>query len=316
MTSPRIGITFGDPGGIGPEIVLKSIFSGNLNTRYQYIIYGSKEIFDRDQAALKLKGTPPVECEYVDIPCRIDHLLEGTSVEENGRVSFEAFNQAVNAAREGRLDGVVTAPVSKHSWNIAGIKWAGHTEFLNSLYPGIIMSFWSENLRVALFTHHVPLSEAVNRVNRMDLEQFICRLHDFLGEVDSTPYIFLISGLNPHAGESGLLGSEEEEAIKPAVEAVRASGISVEGPFPPDIVFRKAFGKHDRFVVALYHDQGLIPFKLDAFDSGVNATLGLPFVRTSPDHGTAFDIAGSLTANPESMIRAIKLADGFISSQA
>ncbi|MFC2157775.1 4-hydroxythreonine-4-phosphate dehydrogenase PdxA [Acidobacteriota bacterium] len=316
MTPPRIGITFGDPGGIGPEIVLKSIFSGNLNTRNRYVIFGSEEIFDRCFAALKLNRTPPVECEYIHVSCQTSHLVEGASGEENGRVSFEAFNQAVNAARRGRLDAVVTAPVSKHSWNMAGIKWAGHTEFLNSLYPGIIMSFWSENLRVALFSHHIPLSEAVKRVNRVDLEQFIRRLHGFIGEVDSTPYTYLISGLNPHAGESGLLGCEEEDAITPAVEAVRTSGISIEGPYPPDIVFRKALAKHDRFVVALYHDQGLIPFKLDAFDSGVNATLGLPFVRTSPDHGTAFDIAGSSSANPESMIQAIKLADGFISSQA
>ena len=315
MTLSRIGVTLGDPGGIGPEIVLRSLYSGSLPAERQYVIFGPEELLTRQGKALGIGGKPAVEFDVNEIDCEISRIKWGGSGEENGRVSYESFSKAVEAARRGDLDAVVTAPVSKYSWSLAGIKWAGHTEYLDALYPGSIMSFWSDNLRVALFSHHVPLSEAVKRIKRGDLERFLLHLHDCLHRLGLDGVTLLVSGLNPHAGESGLLGREEEEEIQPALGAVRRRGIEAEGPFPPDVVFRMAYGRSDRMVVALYHDQGLIPFKLDAFDSGVNATLGLPFVRTSPDHGTAFDIAGASTASPESLIRAVQLAEGFIPRQ-
>jgi 4-hydroxythreonine-4-phosphate dehydrogenase len=173
------------------------------------------------------------------------------------------------------------------------------------------MTFWSDRLKVALFSHHRPLSEAVAAVRKDALLAFFRTLHRALGRVPGGPFRLLAAGLNPHAGEDGTLGREEIGEIGPAVAAAAAEGIPVSGPFPPDAVFLKALGKADAVVAALYHDQGLIAFKMAAFATGVNATLGLPFVRTSPDHGTAFDIAGRGVADPRSMGEAVRLAAAF-----
>ncbi|MCK7500489.1 MAG: 4-hydroxythreonine-4-phosphate dehydrogenase PdxA [Comamonadaceae bacterium] len=187
----------------------------------------------------------------------------------------------------------------------------GHTDYLAALYPGIVMTFWSDRLKVALLSHHRPLREAVAAVRRDALLALFRSLHASLGKLPGRPYRLLAAGLNPHAGEAGHLGREEEDEIRPAVAAAAAEGIPVTGPFPPDTVFRDALGRKDAVVVALYHDQGLIPFKLEAFATGVNATLGLPFARTSPDHGTAFDIAGKGVADARSMEEAVRLAAVF-----
>ncbi len=176
------------------------------------------------------------------------------------------------------------------------------------------MSFWSPRLRVALLTHHLPLAEALGRVRREALLDFFRSLHRSLAALEGGPVELLVPGLNPHAGEGGLLGREEETEIRPAVEAARAEGIGISGPYPPDTVFRRALDRPGTLVAALYHDQGLIPFKLEGFEAGVNATLGLPFARTSPDHGTAFDIAGTGSADPRSMIEAVRLAVRFSAS--
>ncbi|HSA96549.1 MAG TPA: 4-hydroxythreonine-4-phosphate dehydrogenase PdxA, partial [Acidobacteriota bacterium] len=218
---------------------------------------------------------------------------------------------AVAEARSGRLQAIVTAPVSKAAWALAGLPYRGHTDYLAALYPGAVMTFWSERLRVALFSHHQPLKEAVAEVRKERLLEFFRSLDRGLRRVPGGPYRLLVAGLNPHAGEDGGLGREEIEEIGPAVREAAAEGIPASGPFPPDVVFRKALGQPDAVVAALYHDQGLIAFKLEAFATGVNATLGLPFVRTSPDHGTAFDIAGRGLADPRSMGEAIRLAAAF-----
>jgi 4-hydroxy-L-threonine phosphate dehydrogenase PdxA len=198
--------------------------------------------------------------------------------------------------------------LSKLSWSLGGIPYHGHTEFLETIYPGAIMSFWSEKLVVALFSHHLPLKEALLRLDKDALVRFIATLRQGVEKARPGRHHYLVAGLNPHAGENGLLGREEIEIIAPAVEEARTAGADISGPHPPDVVFRMAYGRPRRIVIALYHDQGLIPFKLEAFDTGVNATLGLPFVRTSPDHGTAFDIAGKNLANPQSAAEAIRLA--------
>jgi 4-hydroxythreonine-4-phosphate dehydrogenase len=176
------------------------------------------------------------------------------------------------------------------------------------------MSFWSDRLRVALLSHHLPLAEALGLVRKDVLLDFFRALNQGVRGIKDGPREFLVPGLNPHAGEEGLLGEEEEREIRPAVEIARNEGIHISGPFPPDTVFRRAIGRPEVLVAALFHDQGLIPFKLEAFEAGASATLGLPFVRTSPDHGTAFDIAGKGMANPESMIEALRLAGRFISN--
>jgi 4-hydroxythreonine-4-phosphate dehydrogenase len=173
------------------------------------------------------------------------------------------------------------------------------------------MAFWSEKLKVALFTHHLPLKSALRRVKKKQLQEFFAFIHRIFERGMPGKYDFLVAGLNPHAGEAGLLGREEEEEIIPAIRSSQKKGLRISGPFPPDVVFRKALGQADKIVISLYHDQGLIAFKLVAFDTGVNVTLGMPYIRTSPDHGTAFDIAGKGIANPQSMIESIKLAYGL-----
>jgi 4-hydroxythreonine-4-phosphate dehydrogenase len=173
------------------------------------------------------------------------------------------------------------------------------------------MTFWSDRLKVALLSHHRPLLDAVASVRKDALLGLFRTLHAALDRLPGRPYRLLAAGLNPHAGEEGYLGREEIDEIRPAVEAAAAEGIPVTGPYPPDTVFLKARGQRDAVVVALYHDQGLIAFKLEAFATGVNATLGLPFPRTSPDHGTAFDIAGKGVADARSMEEAIRLAAAF-----
>jgi 4-hydroxythreonine-4-phosphate dehydrogenase len=322
---PRVGITLGDPGGIGPEVVLKALTQGESLPPAEYILFGSARILDRESKALGLSpairsrttapsGEPGLFLEPVDpapdAALRGDMRgdIRGRPDAANGAASFLAFETAVARARAGLLEAVVTGPISKTSWSLAGVKARGHTEYLETYYPDAIMCFWSASLRVALFSHHIPLREALARVRKDGLEAFLRRLEQGLRRLEPGHFELFVAGLNPHAGEGGLMGREEETEVEPAIRAARAAGVPANGPFPPDTVFRQVVGRPDRVAVALYHDQGLIAFKLSAFEAGVNLTLGLPFVRTSPAHGTAFDIAGRGTADPRSMVEAIRLA--------
>lgn len=223
-------------------------------------------------------------------------------------------------ALKKRVAALVTGPISKEKWLKAGIKYRGHTEYLTKT-AGIkdySMFFWSEDLKVSLFTIHVPLKKVFNYIKKREIVHFISFLDRNLQNLFKKKFTFLISGLNPHAGEGGFLGKEETDEIIPALEILKEecseSGkeMNIKGPFPPDTVFLKAREIKDSVVVSWYHDQGLIPFKLLNIHSGVNLTLGLPYVRTSPDHGTAYDIAGKDIANPSSMTEAIKLAENLV----
>jgi 4-hydroxythreonine-4-phosphate dehydrogenase len=323
MTFPRIGVTLGDPGGIGPEVVLKALAGDHDLPRAAYILFGTSGVVERAAGALGVRpdmaAWNPAETGgpglfLSEIPAHLEAAPPARPDARNGQASFGYFEAAVDAARRGALDAVVTAPVSKAAWKMAGVAWRGHTEYLESLYPGAIMSFWSPRLKVALFSHHLPLREALAKVRRADLLAFFRELDRTAGRMPGGPRELLVAGLNPHAGEDGLLGDEEEREIGPAVEAARAEGLRISGPYPPDTVFRSALSLPEAMAVALYHDQGLIAFKLEAFETGVNVTLGLPFVRTSPDHGTAFDIAGRGTASERSMVEAIRLAGRFSAS--
>jgi 4-hydroxythreonine-4-phosphate dehydrogenase len=321
MTLPRIGVTLGDPGGVGPEIVLKAFAGDYRLPPARYVLFGSDRVlrsaeesvgirFDFAPAGVRQRVSSGSLCLH-DLPVSSRALRKGVSSAENGHASFLYFKAAVDEARKGRLQAVVTAPISKKSWALAGLRWRGHTEYLSRLYPGAVMAFWSKSLKVALLSHHLSLRAAVREVKRENLERFVRGLDGSLKKVRPAGFRFLLAGLNPHAGEDGLLGREESEEISPAVRKVRREGIAISGPFAPDVVFRMALGREDSVVIALYHDQGLIPFKLEAFETGVNVTLGLPFVRTSPDHGTAFDIVGRNAASPVSLVEAIKLAVAF-----
>ncbi len=318
MTLPKIGISLGDPGGIGPEVILKALASRNLLPKAQYVLFGSSLIIAEEkkvlssalnvQALEKLEDADSPWVSLVEVRNPLSSLKKGFPAKENGEASFHFFQEAVQAAQKGEIQSLVTAPISKKSWELAGLKWRGHTDYLSQIYPQAIMSFWSPNIKVALFSSHLPLKAALEKIKHENLLDFFLSLHQCLERIQPGKYHLLVAGLNPHAGEGGFLGSEETQEIIPAVRMAQDKGIKISGPYPPDVIFRESLNEPDKIVIALYHDQGLIPFKLEAFENGVNLTLGLPFIRTSPDHGTAFDIAGQGKANPRSMIEALILA--------
>jgi len=321
MPSIKIGISLGDPGGIGPEVTLKALFSLPNLPNADYVLFGPRSIIEKEINKLNFKkeipdhdpnkSSPPSHITLSDIPYPLGSLKFGYSCKENGEISFACFQKAIEEAKKGSLDAVVTAPISKESWKLAGIKWAGHTEYLSQDYPDAIMSFFSNNLNVALFTHHISLKEALKKIKKRSLSDFFIRLDKFAQKAAKKRFHLLVPGLNPHAGENGLMGKEEITEIKPAILTAKEKGVSISGPFPPDTVFNKAYKDKNKIVASLFHDQGLIAFKTVSFNEGVNVTLGLPFMRTSPDHGTAFDIAGKGTADPTSMFEAIRLAVQF-----
>jgi 4-hydroxythreonine-4-phosphate dehydrogenase len=281
--TPRLAITVGDPAGIGPEIASKAAVDPRVLAVCEPVLFG---------------------------PASPGAFTPGVLSADAGRAAYEAICDAVRDATRGVVDGMVTAPINKLAFHRAGLPWKGHTDLLAHLTGSsrVAMMFWSEPLKVVLATVHVPLAEVPARLTRDLVEDMLALMHEELPRFGiGTPRI-AVAGLNPHAGEEGLLGTEEERVIRPAVAAARARGVNVAGPFPGDTVFvRAARGDFD-VVLACYHDQGLIPVKLAAFGKAVNVTLGLPIVRTSVDHGTAFDIAGKGIADPGSLVEAVLLA--------
>jgi 4-hydroxythreonine-4-phosphate dehydrogenase len=283
MPLPRIGLTEGDPSGIGPEISAKAAADPRVRAVCEPVLYGSD-----DRA----------------------RFVPGRLSAEAGRAAYEAIGRALRDAQAGVIAGMTTAPINKEALALAGLKWRGHTDMLAELTGAsrVAMMFHAERLRVVLATIHVPLAE-VPRLLTTDLLSNVMELTaQELPRFGFPKPRLALAGLNPHAGEHGILGREEQTVLEPAVARARAAGVDVTGPFPADTVFVRALaGKFDA-VIACYHDQGLIPVKLVAFGQAVNVTLGLPVIRTSVDHGTAFDIAGRGVANPESMIQAVLLA--------
>jgi len=280
---PRIAITSGDPAGIGPEIAARAATDPRVTEACEPIVFG-----------------PPPGTTFAP-----GHLSA-----EAGRVAYDTIVRAVSAAKAGEVDAIATAPVNKEAFRLAGLPWAGHTDLLGHLTgaPHVAMMFHSESLRVVLATVHVPLADVPRALTQALLERTITLTARSLPLFDKMQPRIAMAGLNPHAGEHGLFGREELEIIAPAIESCRRSGIDVTGPFPADTVFVRAHRGEFDVVVACYHDQGLIPIKLLAFGQAVNVTLGLPIIRTSVDHGTAFDIAGKGIADPQSMIAAVLLA--------
>ena len=280
---PVVAITAGDPAGIGPEIARKAADDPRVTDVCEPKIYG-----------------PPAGMRF---EC-------GVLSAEAGRAAYETICDAVRDACDGRVAAIATAPVNKLAFARAGLPWKGHTDLLAHLTGArhAAMMFWSEPLKVVLATVHVPLAEVPRLLTRDLLHDVIDLTARELPRFGIAQPRLALAGLNPHAGEGGLLGSEDETILRPAVGDARSRGIDIDGPFPGDTIFgRAARGEFDA-VVACYHDQGLIPVKLLAFGRSVNVTLGLPIIRTSVDHGTAFDIAGKGVADPSSMIEAVLLA--------
>ena len=314
---PRIGLTLGDPAGIGPEVVLKALQL--VTTEHTPIIIGSAELVRRASELLGHADQVTTVESFDDVSGGLNVYdcaeLDPTSVrpgqgsKESGRASYSWVLEAVELALNRAVDAIVTAPISKSSWKMAGHDFAGHTDLLASLCHskdyGMMMV--SGDLRVLLVTTHIPLEEVPRAIETAEIERKVFLAHSSLQMLFdiSNPRVAVCS-LNPHKGEEGVLGSEEIERIEPAVRKCQAEGIRVEGPFSSDTLFLK----RDRYdcIIAMYHDQGLIPFKLLSFGKGVNLTLGLPFIRTSPDHGTAYEIAGKGVADPSSMVASIELA--------
>lgn len=283
---PRIAITVGDPAGIGPEIAVKASEDPSVLEVCEPVIYGPS------------------------LPDELDEFLRGRVTAEAGAAAYDAIVEAVDDVVAGRIEAMATAPVNKEAFAAAGLPWKGHTDLLAHLTGArrAVMMFHSDALRVVLATVHIPLAQVSRALTREQLEDVVRLTASEMPRFGYPSPRIAVAGLNPHAGEHGLLGKEEQTVIRPAVEALRREGVDVTGPFPADTLFVRALRGEFDVVVACYHDQGLIPVKLAAFGKAVNVTLGLPIVRTSVDHGTAFDIAGRGVADPGSMIEAVRLA--------
>ena len=283
MSLPRVAITIGDPAGIGPEIAAKAAADPRVLEVCTPVLYG--RIY-----------SPGV--------------VAGTLSAEAGRTAYGAIVAAVEDALAGEVDAVATAPINKEAFALAGLPWRGHTDLLAHLTgaSSVAMMFHADALRVVLATIHEPLASVPRLLTREVVERVIRLAARELPRFGFSLPRLGMCGLNPHAGEGGVLGDEEQRVIEPAIAACAGDGIRVAGPYPADTLFVRASRGEFDAVIACYHDQGLIPVKLLAFGKAVNVTLGLPIIRTSVDHGTAFDIAGKNKADPGSMVEAVMLA--------
>jgi 4-hydroxythreonine-4-phosphate dehydrogenase len=304
---PRLALTVGDPAGIGPEIVLKALASPDRPAG-EYAVYGPAQVLDETAALLGLRRPAEIEARVVDIPVQ-GRVPIGQVTAEGGRVAAEAVLQAARDALAGRIDAVVTAPLNKESLHAAGYAFPGHTELLADVAgtPDVAMMFVGGALRVALLTIHRSLRSVPDAVTGDEVRRVVRLVDRELPRFGATTRRIAVCGLNPHAGEGGLFGNEEEVTITPALAMLRSEGLQVSGPYPADTLFVRAVRGEFDAVIALYHDQGLIPVKLAAFGKSVNVTLGLPFPRTSVDHGTGFDIAGKGVASEGSLLEAMRV---------
>lgn len=340
---PIIGITMGDPAGVGPEITVKALAKPALYEKCCPLVVGDTAVLER---AAALTGHPEIlihpvkdvsEAEFV--PGTIDvldqkkvnagHLEIGKVSAMAGDAAFSYVKKVIELALENRVDATVTNPLNKEAINLAGHHYSGHTEIYADLTgtKKYTMMLAHHNLRVVHVSTHVSLREACDRVKKERIVEVIRIADQACREMGIEAPKIAVAGLNPHCGEGGLFGREEIEEIAPAVEAAKAEGIRAEGPIPADTVFSKARGSWYDCVVAMYHDQGHIPLKIVGFVyneregkwdavEGVNITLGLPIIRTSVDHGTAFDQAGTGKADEKSLVNAIDYAISFAKSRA
>jgi 4-hydroxythreonine-4-phosphate dehydrogenase len=322
---PPLAITMGDASGIGPEIVAKALAKGGERA----LVFGSRVVMEDIVRRLGLDMTirpiaAPGEAQFQD---HVIEVVEATRIEVAppfgavnaiaGQAAFDTIVAAVAAAKAGEVSGIVTAPINKEAMGSAGIGYPGHTEILAD-YGGaerVAMMLANNDIRTVLVTIHTSLRKAIDQAD-FDAQMVAIRLAHEGGRAlgIASPRV-AVAGLNPHAGEGGLFGDEEIRIIRPAIEAARAEGIDASGPWPGDTVYMQARKGRFDIVVAQYHDQGLIPVKYLGLEEGVNITLGLPFVRTSPDHGTAFDIAGQGIADPASLQTALAYARRLVTAR-
>ena len=320
---PILAITLGDPAGIGPEVVLKALRHGEVFDACRPLVVGDSGVLKRAAAWLELQprferiaeiGSGGYAEGTVPLLDLANVELAGTPVGQvsagAGRAAVEYVMRACDLAMAGQVEAVVTAPLNKEAMHRAGFLYPGHTELLAERTGAerVSMLLVGPALRVVHVSTHVSLEEAIRRVTPARVLEVIELAHRSCRMLGIEAPRIAVAGLNPHASENGLFGMQEAEQIQPAIEMARARGWTVSDPQPPDTVFLRATRGEFDIVVAMYHDQGHIPMKLLAFDSGVNVSIGLPILRTSVDHGTAFDIAGTGQASEESMLAAIRVA--------
>lgn len=326
-------LTMGDPAGIGPEIIVKAFLErpellrqlvvagdvGTLHRAAQRLSAGSNPLMLAEVEGVGDLADVPPGCMAVVQACQLSRAVEVGRINElAGRAAADCIAWAARAALEGRARAVVTAPIHKEALAAAGVEHPGHTELLQALSAAhlgvsvaelpVRMMLSCPGLSTVLVSIHVSLRQALDAVTTEQVLQTIRITHAHFQRIGIARPRIAVAGLNPHAGEGGLFGWEDREAIAPAIELAQQLGVEASGPHAPDTVFMRARQGNFDVVVAMYHDQGLIPVKLLGLDDGVNTTLGLPFVRTSPDHGTAFDIAGTGRASPNSLLAAIDAA--------
>ena len=322
MSLPKIAVTMGDPAGVGPEVCLHLLQNADLARRCVPIVFGDRAVLE--QAAEQCGVTKPTA--YIDGlaeaegPCVLDlsaialsDFETGTINAATGRAGYTYVEDATNAALSGQVAAVTTAPLNKEALRAAGVPFPGHTEIFAALTHAqrACMLQYSSEVRCVFVTTHVPYAEVPRLLTKeriLDTLELGAQAMRRIGCISGTEPKIGVLGLNPHAGEHGLFGNEEETIIGPAIETARERGFDVEGPIPPDTAFLPAKRRATDFFVCMYHDQGHIPLKALCFDEAVNTTLGLPIIRTSVDHGTALDIAGKGKANPNSLFEAVKLA--------
>jgi len=325
----KIGITIGDINGIGPEVIIKALNDPRILKSFTPIIYGSYKVLSYHKNIVKdsnivfhsiHSAKQAVQNRVNLVNCWEDNIniTLGKSTEEGGKYAYIALDRALIEIREGNLDAIVTAPINKNAMKLAKFPFPGHTEYFTSHDQAgqSLMILASEALKVALVTNHIPISAVASAITKELIIEKIKLLNKTL--IQDFGYerpMISVLGLNPHASDDSVIGDEEEKIIRPAIVEVKKQGIMVVGPYPADGFFGSSLWKKSDAVLAMYHDQGLIPFKALTFGSGTNITAGLSFIRTSPDHGTAFDIAGTNVADESSMLKAIFTAVDMVQNR-
>jgi len=308
MTKIRCAITMGDPSGIGAEVIIKALSRPEIRRLADFVVIGDRRVL--------------CKCQVSGVRCQDIALIDlqnvprkgftfGKIKPEYGKASLEYLKKGLELIKFRRIDCLVTAPVNKKAVNLAGYHFSGQTEYIARAFrvKDAVMMLFNQRLRVVLATTHIPLKDVAKRLSAEKIFKVISATASGLKSLFGVKKPKLsICGLNPHASDNGVMGNEERKFIIPAIVMAARLGIKVEGPYPADTIFQKAITGDYDCIVCMYHDQGLIPIKLSGFQDAVNITLGLPFVRTSPGHGTAFTIAGRNQADPASMMRAIRAA--------
>ena len=317
---PLIAITMGDPSGIGPEVIVKGLITppdacrtvviGDAAWLQQNASLWAPQLSIRPIKDLNEARHESGVLEVLDLHNVPENLHIGRASSEGGKAAVEYIRKAVDLAMEQKAHAITTAPINKEAMHLAGFKYPGHTEMLADFTgtPEVALMLASGSLRVVLTTTHVPLGEVRTLLTHDRILKTIRLTHQWLTQVGIEHPNIAVTGLNPHSGDGGIFGDEETQTIRPAIEAAQKENIEVSGPFSADALFGRIHQASYDAVITMYHDQGMIPIKMASMDRAVNITLGLPIIRTSVDHGTAFDIAGQGVAKPDSLLEALKVA--------